>query len=105
MCVEIGPFHLLPGYPAGIPGRTLSVRREGSDLNTRGYLESAGNDVTGTRVPGYPGTRPFCGIPASLFLHNISRNPIQMSATKSTSTVQHVGGSDLNTRGYFGACG
>ena len=44
-------FHLFPGYPAGIPGRTLPVERVGSDLNTRGYLDPAGNYATGTRVP------------------------------------------------------
>ena len=49
--LEVGPFHLLPGYPAGIPGRTLLVERVGSDLNTRGYFDPADNDATGTRVP------------------------------------------------------
>ena len=49
--VEVGPFHLLRGYPAGIPGRTLLVERVGSGLNTRGYFDPADNDATGTRVP------------------------------------------------------
>ena len=62
-CLEVDPFHLLPGYAAGISGRTLPVERVGSDLNTRGDMDPAGNDSTGTwvpgypRVPGYPGTR------------------------------------------------
>ena len=50
MHLEVVPFHLLPGYPAGIRGRTLPVQRVGSDLNNRGYLDPAGNDATGTRV-------------------------------------------------------
>ena len=51
-----------------------------------------------SRVPGYPGTCPFCGNLGSLFFHNISRNPIRTSVTQSTSTAERVG-SDLNTRG------
>ena len=49
-CLEVDPFHLLPGYAAGISGRTLPVERVGSDLNTRGDMDPAGNDSTGTRV-------------------------------------------------------
>lgn len=49
--LEIDPIRLLPGYPVGIPGRTLPVQRLGSGLNTRGFSEPAGDDVTGTLVP------------------------------------------------------
>ena len=55
--LEVGPFNLLPGYAAGMPGRTLPVERVGSDLNTRGYLDPAGNDATGTRVARFDTTR------------------------------------------------
>ena len=47
----VAPLHLLPGSPADILGRTLSVQRVGSDLNTRGYLDPAGSDATGTQIP------------------------------------------------------
>ena len=40
--LEIGPFRLLPGYPADIPARTLPVHRAGSDLNTRRALGASG---------------------------------------------------------------
>ena len=84
--VEVGPFHLLPGYPVGISGRTLPVQRVRSDLNTRGYLHPAGNDATGTRVPGYP---PVLRTPGSI-IYNISRKLIQMS-TKHENPVSYGG--------------
>ena len=50
--LEVGPFHLLPGYPGRVyPVGPYPFQRVGSDLNTRGYLDPAGNDATGTRVP------------------------------------------------------
>ena len=40
------------GWPRSSMTRVLG-RYTRSDLNTRGYLDPAGNFVTGTRVPGY----------------------------------------------------
>ena len=70
--LEVGPFNLLPGYAAGMPGRTLPVERVGSDLNTRGYSDPAGNDAMGTRVARFEDPR-FNIIP------HISRKLIQIS--------------------------
>ena len=48
--IEVGLVHLLPGYPTGILGLTLPVEAIRSDLNTRGYLDTADSDAVGTRV-------------------------------------------------------
>ena len=59
--VEVGPFHLIPGYPAGIPSIPAGIWTLW---------------VMTPRVPGYP---PVLRTPGSIFFHNITRKLIQMS--------------------------
>lgn len=54
--IEALPIRLLPGYPASLPGRVLTVTRSGSDPNTAGFF---GPD---TPVPGCTGLYPGTGL-------------------------------------------
>lgn len=74
--LEVGPFNLLRGNPAGIPGRILSVQRIGSNHNTRGYSDPAGVTATGTRVPArfY---EPRFTIVFEIFLENLLKGELQ----------------------------
>ena len=70
--------------PTRSTGRVRPVQRVGSDLNTRGHLDPAGNYATGTRVPA--GTRvpvsfedPWFNTYSSTIPASISRKLIQTS--------------------------
>ena len=95
--LEAGPFNLLPGYPAGISGRTLPGEWEGLDLRIRGYLDPVENDATGSPVPGYPPVQKNIGhvLPHT---STIARNLNEMSPTQAApGDDQHSKMSDTRT--------